>query len=1242
MSRLTELQTYFTTWFFGFWIRKYRISYLIVLALIIMGFMAAANIPKESSPSVKLGMISITTVYQWTNPEDIDSLISDKIYKEIKDIKWIDKVQSTSSLGVSSVVITLKSDADSKIALDDVRNNVNRVQLPTDAKTPVITEIETNANQAFSTFIYSEKNDVSKALLIDRAMELQHAIETLPGIDKVNLSSQSSANSRSVSMSQWGNDTTYDVDIIIPKEKLNAMWLTLASITSIIRGYNLDQPIGNFSLGEKNYDYRIEGKNAKSFDFLNTPITLTNGNSVRLGEIARIERNYKNDSKNTVMIGSGGIAHEYIGITINKTDGASIFTASDAAKAKVEELFKTDRFSGLGYIYGNDMADLIRDDYVELFREAIITLSLVFVAMFLFVGFKDSLFATLTLPLAFLSTFLMLYYEGYSLNFLTNFSFILSFGIAVDTIIVIVQAASAKLRIGYNPQSAIMLALREYAVPIIVGVSTTIVVFIPMMTLPGILGKFLANIPVTIFWVLASGLVLAITVNSALYLIFVRRKNSYVENETTLEYADAMERELLELEREGKERIREKEAPLRTRVIHDVTEWYKRVLRNFLEHTRIRRLSIFLPFAFFMFGMVFISPMVWVDIFPSSDNNMTAFSIEGPVGLKTESMEKMLWDWSTYFTGNPEIQYVSTSINGNTADISVQLTKKGERSMRGERDVFAFHEDMIRELSKLEKYGFKVTGKLPEGWPPSGKAVGLKLIAEKAEYLPTLIQTSKSFQAYLRTIPGTQNIGTSSKDTPGQFIFTLKKDLLANYGITPAIIYSQLSQNMNGMTVGTIEDNGDDMNVVVKSDTFLSGALMEDVLGIPFTVGPNTYRIGDFVDTQVQNAVASISREDGKIQITVDADMKAGMDSMKAQTAYETYAASYPFPKGISFSKGGETESNKELITAVFSAFFISIMVIFAILTFQFNSFSQPLVILYSVIMSLPFVMIGLILTGNKFSLPFGIGFIAFTGIAVNHGIILVSAINENLQKGMEEVTALVEAGSSRLEPMTLTTLTTALGMIPIALKDRFWSGMGFTIIFGIMAASILTLFVVKGIYYEIYVSKIFEKNRRVLAFLADMGLYLVASIVLNVVMGWFSYSQNVIYTVATLLIVIWFYVIPIYFRRSIGMMLLHYEIVMKDGKIPDKKIILKRLLIQTVYFTVVYYIASGYIAFLEHYSYDTIPYIKLPIAIIVIVSLRKYISGYFHDDESGVLHDKITNTKVVPEKKGSTFHFFS
>lgn len=239
-----------------------------------------------------------------------------------------------------------------------------------------------------------------------------------------------------------------------------------------------------------------------------------------------------------------------------------------------------------------DLADTINDDYKELAREAIITISLVFIVMWLFVGFFDALFATLTLPLAFFGTFILLDTFGFSLNFLTNFSFILSFGIAVDTIIVIVQAASAKIRVGHEPRSAIMIALREYALPISAGVMTTILAFLPMMVLPGIMGKFLAYIPITIFGVLASGLVLALTVNTALYIAFVKGRKQYVHNETILEYADKDEQELLAFERIGKTEIQEESAPLRIRIIHHVTAWYKKVLRVFLENTFLRRASI--------------------------------------------------------------------------------------------------------------------------------------------------------------------------------------------------------------------------------------------------------------------------------------------------------------------------------------------------------------------------------------------------------------------------------------------------------------------------------------------------------------------------------------------------------------------------------------------------------------------------------------------------------------------------
>ncbi len=1072
-TRLSDLHAKNNSGFLGFWVRQYRISYLIVITLIIMGALAVIKIPKESSPSVKLGIISISTIYPWTGPVDIDSLITDKLYKAIKDLKWIDKITSNSSLGISSIAVNLRTDANTKDLLNDIRNKVNRVQLPSDAKTPVITEIETDTNRTFSVFLYSKIPGVSKSLLFSRAVDLQKRIEWAAGVNKVDLSSW-----------WWqrpidaggGNDSTYDVKITIANDKLTNLWLTLGSIAGIIQSYNRDQPIGNYSVGDKKYDFRIEGKNRESFDFLRTPISLPKWGNILLGDIAKIEREYRNNTKNFLILGwTGrveGSAFEYVWLTINKTDNASIFGASNNAKKIIEEIFQKSEYSWFGYLYGSDLADTIRDDYAELLKEAITTLVLVFIAMYLFVGFRDSVFASITLPLAFLATFILLNSGGYTMNFLTNFSLILSFGIAVDTIIVIVQWASAKIRVGYNPESAIMLALREYAIPIISGVMTTIVVFIPMMTLPGILGKFLSFIPVTIFGVLATGLVLALTVNSALYLLFVKKQNTYVDDLHAIEYASEDDKELLKLEREGKERIGDSKIPLRIRVIHSVTEWYKRVLKNFLEHTYLRRLSIFLPIWFLVFGFIVLAPMVGFDIFPSDDNNLINVSIEWPIGQRTEVTEKALSGITQLFIGYDEIDYASISINGNRASITLQLEKKEIRKKKGQMDVFAFEKVITQKLTIYEQKWYKVIAEALKGWPPGSKAVWIKLIAKNAEDLPRLITVSKDFEVFLKKMKGVKNVGRSSNDTPGQFIFTLKKDILTEYTISPALIYAQMTQSMNGITVGSVEDNGEDMDVKIRSDIFSESVKMEDILSIPITVGSTSYVVRDFVDATITNATATVSREDGNIQITVDANLDPWYDTVSSQAEYVDFAKSYAFPKNISYSSGGENASNSELITAVLSAFFIALIIIFAILTLQFNSFSQPLIVLYSVIMSLPFVMVGLILTGNKFSMPFGIGFIAFTGIAVNHGIILISAINENLKKWMEWVTALVEAGSSRLEPMLLTTVTTALGILPIALRDRFWSGMGFTIIFGIISASALTLFVVKGIYYEIYVAK--------------------------------------------------------------------------------------------------------------------------------------------------------------------------
>lgn len=774
-------------------------------------------------------------------------------------------------------------------------------------------------------------------------------------------------------------------------------------------------------------------------------------------------------------------ATQYVNVIVNKNDGANIFNVSKATKDLIEKELATPAYKGVAVAYSNDLADNINDDYAELANEAVTTTLLVFVCMWLFVGFKDSIFATLTLPLAFFSTFILLKAGGFSLNFLTNFSFILSFGIAVDTIIVIVQAASAKMRVGHDPRSAIMIALKEYSVPITAGVMVTIVAFIPMMVLPGILGKFLAYIPITIFGVLASGLALAMTVNSALYLAFVRRSKTFVHDDTILEYADEDERTLLEYERQGKTEINESTRPLRLRVIHYLTEKYKDLLRTFLENTALRRISIFIPVLFLVLsffpiiGGKSLAGYVGFNLFPGSDNAFVSYTVKGAIGERAQSMDRVVPQIIDIVGKYKEVKFYTITTNDvkNSTDagitINVNLKKKEVRALEGLMDVFKFDTQLLKDFDAIRNQGFEVASKVQEGGPPSAAAVAVKLVADDASKLDILAATAKDFEREIRTYAGVKNVANSSGETPGQFVFTLKKDTITTLGLTPAQVIGEIVTTMNGVTVGTVPDGGEDLDVTLKYSNFTDIVKPDEVLGHTFKVGVKSYRIGDLVDTNFKNAIASIKREAGLITISVSSDVEEGMNATEVQSKFVDFAKAYKFPTGISYVTGGENAENQDLIVAVLSAFFIAVIAIFGILVLQFNSFAQPFIVLYSVVMSLPFVMVGLLLTNNQFSLPFGIGFISFTGIAVNHGIILIDAININLRKGMKSFKALIEAGSSRLEPMILTTFTTALGILPIALRDKFWSGLGFTIIFGLIACTILTLFVVKGLFYEVF-----------------------------------------------------------------------------------------------------------------------------------------------------------------------------
>lgn len=518
----------------------------------------------------------------------------------------------------------------------------------------------------------------------------------------------------------YGSVLKYDIRLLIDKEVLKGLGITIADVANTIRSYHQDAPIGNFGIGARNYDFRIHGKFEDANEVLSVPLIVAGGRTVKVGDIVTLERSY--DNKSIQRIGFPNIeAQDSVSLAVSKNESAGIFAAAAIIKSTVEAELSQPKYTGVSVKYAKDMSDTISDDYQALAKEAATTLVLVFFVMWLFIGFQDSLFASLSLPLAFLCTFILLNYFGYSLNFLTNFSLILSFGIAVDTIIVIVQAASAKIRIGYEPRTAIMLALREYGIPILSGVMTTIVAFVPMMVLPGILGKFLAYIPITIFGVLASGLVLALTVNSALYLLFIRPKKKFIRDTTALEYASDNEKAMLEFERIGKEGIAELSVPLRLKVIHTVTLWYKRVLTAYITSHRLRMMGIFVPFFLLILSFLPIvggkslAGHVGFNLFPGSDNGFVQYVVKGATGERVVSLDTLVPKISEILGKYPEINYYTIQTNDSKTSsdagisISVTMRKLKDRKKDGQLSVFDLDTKLLKDFDALRSQGYDVS-----------------------------------------------------------------------------------------------------------------------------------------------------------------------------------------------------------------------------------------------------------------------------------------------------------------------------------------------------------------------------------------------------------------------------------------------------------------------------------------------------------------------------------------------------
>ncbi len=1202
--------------FFGFWVKQRRTTFLLMVLIILGWIFSLIQIPKESSPDIKFWIISITTIYQWVNPTDIDTLVTDKIEQKIKDIQWLKKMSSTSRIGVSSVVLEFDNGVDMSKALVDVKDVVDKVSLPSEAQDPFVTEISTDNQKMFDIVLYWNVSDFSQQYLQEKARKLKYTLDGKWSINTIDLAGS--------------EDSIYDIDILLDRAKIEQLWLSLAQIAWTIRSFNKNQPLGNHTIDNLSYDFRIQWEIKTLQDLKKIPLSLAWGSFVFLQDIADIKQTLKDETIRRMWAYNNSWNY-YVSMTINKRSGANIFSSAKDAKQRIEQELRKQEYNGIQFVYTQDLAELIQQDYDDLANNGLQTILLVFLILLFFVGFKEAIIATVSVPMAFMITFFVLKQMGLSLNFLTNFSLIVCFGIAIDATIVIVQESHQKIRQWYNPRSAVLLSVKEFAIPLISGTATTLVVFLPLLTLPGIMGKFLAYIPITIFVTLLWSLFIALTINSALFFKISKPKAFY-EDIWDIEYLPEDELALLHEERTWKKHSKEQKLSWKENTFALMTNWYEDKLSWVMKNPRNRILSFLIPLILLVLSFVFISPKLGFNLFPSSDSSWLYATITAKKWITKEYIAENTKQIDQILSVFPEIKLYYYTISDNSVDVTIELVDKSERS----NDSFTIEKEILRRLLFLQSYGFQVETKVEAWWPPTGKAVGVKLVADSNEKFNQLLDVAKDFEAYLRTLQWTKNITVSSSPSPGQFVFTYYMDKLSYLGIQPSDVDFQLYSVINGITAWSLKGKYENSDIKLKYADFDKRLTPNTVTDISLPTTKWLVKIWAITDYSFDQAITEISRENGKIVVKVDSDLEQWESSASIQSQFTLFAQNYSYPDGISFETWWENSENSDLITAMMVSFVIAVFLILTILILQFNSYLQPAIITYSIVLGLLWANIGLWMTGNSYSLAFMIWFIALTWIVVNNAIVLIDRINVDLSRGKDMLDAIIETWKSRLGPILSTTLTTVLWLVSVARQDKFFAGLAYTIMFWLAVSSLMTLFVIPALYHD--KDKLIQfLKRTILPFILWISMPFVALLWLNLIwlliwLKFWSYSWfGWLFSIGLLWYFVWYGKLIITSTQITGQTLLQkyfgITVVNFDGSFLTAKQSLRRFLIQFGLLLgpfVLWWVLSLVIWWAAWWL--------AMILFIAYVFWNMYI--FWTNDDNQLRHDKICGTKIIYTKK--------
>ena len=1013
---------------------------LIFVALIVMGLYSLTQLPIDLYPEIELPFIGVVTTYTGASASDIETNVTRPVEDALNSVSNLKEITSTSSDGLSVIFMNFEYGTNLDEASNDIRSNLSFIEnfLPEDAENPTIMKFNSSMMPIIFYAITAKESYRGLEKILDE--KIVNPLNRIEGVGAVNLAGVP------------GRKVYIDVD----PRKMEAYNLSIEQIGGILRAENMNMPAGYIEMGQTDYPLRIQGEFPESDIIRNIVVSSYNGNNVYLKDVAVVRDTIRETKLDTRINGLQGmtmyVQKQSGGNTVKVTKEVektlATLTKELPADVKVEKLF--------------DSATFIKDSIGNLTETLLYAAIFVILVVLFFLGrWRATLIIIVTIPISLVVAFIYLFISGESVNIISLTSLSIAIGMVVDDAIVVLENITRHVERGSRPREAAIYATNEVWLAVIVTTLTVVAVFFPLTFVKGLTGVLFKQLGMLVTITIITSVVAAITLTPTMSALIL--KWYPIRTDAPFWTYDGSIRKWLNW----------------------FDRFYEKTLRWALHHKRITTLIALVVFI----GSMSLFVLIGTEFFPEADQSQITAAIELQTGTRvdetvktTEKIDKILKE------KYPEVDLISSSTGvddeagfaslfgaGGTHVISysMRLIPVEER----EKSVMVIAEEMRNDFAKLpEIVDYTVSTSESMGTFGSN-TVDVEIYGYNISETNII---AEELAAKIKKIEGAKDVTISRDKSKPELQIILDQNKMIINGLNTATVSTAVRNRVGGLTATRLRQSGDEYDVIVRFNEASRGTLTDiENIGISNPAG-QIIRLGEIADIKEFWSPPSIARKRRERIVNVSfIPYKRSLTEL--QTEVQKAIDGTTVPSGVMVQISGAIQDQMESFADIAFLIVVSLILVYLVMASQFESLKMPFIIMFSIPFAFSGVAMALFITNTTLSVISAIGAVMLIGIVVKNAIVLVDFINLMRERGNELYEAIAISGRSRLRPVIMTSATTILGMLPLAMSkgsgSELWSPMGIAVIGGLIFSTLVTLVLVP-VVYAIF-SKHGERNKQ-------------------------------------------------------------------------------------------------------------------------------------------------------------------